>query len=68
MATYKFVAGGAVTLQLTKAEAAGLLALAKEGAEGLLTDKGAAKAYIGNASQVATAERALKALQDSTVD
>lgn len=63
MATYKIVARGAVTLHLTKAEAAGLAALAEEGAEGLLTDKAAARTYIGNGSQIAAAERSLVLMQ-----
>jgi hypothetical protein len=51
-----------LTLVLTLAQARGLLALAGEGREGLLTDAEAAKAYVGNPSQQAAAERGYHAL------
>lgn len=46
-----------VVLELTFSEANGLLALASEGKEGLLTDKEAAKAYVGTKAQQDAAVR-----------
>lgn len=43
----------------TQLELAGLVAIADEGAEGLLTDPKAAKSYIGNGAAIAAARRAL---------
>lgn len=59
------VAGRTVALLLTPAEARALATLAGEGAEGMLEDKAAAAAYIGNAHAQAAARRALQALQDA---
>ena len=50
-------------LFLSHAEARGLLALAEEGAQGLLTDPSAAKAYIGPKPSVEAAQRALETLR-----
>jgi hypothetical protein len=55
-----------VTLKLTDAEARGLLVLADEGAEGLLTNAEAAHDYIGPPASIAAAVRALNLLRDAT--
>ena len=52
---------GDVVLVMSFVEARGLRALADEGAEGLLTNPPAAKAYIGNKAAQDAAERALGA-------
>lgn len=52
-----------LTLTLTLAQARGLLALAGEGKEGLLTDPEAAKAYLGTHGQQQAAVRAYDALE-----
>jgi hypothetical protein len=54
---------GDVVLVLSELEAKGLLALAGEGAEGLLTDAAAARGYIGNKAAVKAAARAYDALK-----
>ena len=55
-----------VVLRLTPLEAAGLYALADEGASGLFTDEQAARGYIGDARAVKAAERALYKLRDAS--
>jgi hypothetical protein len=59
---------GNVTLTLTHAEVKGLLAFANEGAEGLTSDAAALRAYVGTASQVMAAERALQALRAAAIN
>lgn len=54
-----------VTMVLTGAEARALLVLANEGAEGLLTDSAAARAYLGSPQAVASAVRALELLREA---
>lgn len=54
--------GDRFVLELTRAEGVALFTLAGEGAEGLLTDATAGKAYIGDGKAVAAANRALRAL------
>lgn len=49
-----------IILVFTELELAGLSAIASEGAEGLLTDAAASRAYIGDRHAVAAAKRALK--------
>lgn len=49
-------------LVLTEREANGLLALAGEGAEGLLNDADASKGYIGSKKDIQAARDALNAL------
>lgn len=61
--SYSITPSGDVVLVLSRAQARGLLAFAGEGAEGLLADKGAAKAYIGARPAVVAAESALEALR-----
>lgn len=52
-------------LVLTAAEAKALAMLASEGAEGLLNDAAAARAYLGGPPAVQAAQRALAALQSA---
>ena len=66
MATHAITPSGDVILVLTKAEAKGLLALADEGAAGLLTDPRSARSYIGGPPAVEAAKRALQALNNAS--
>jgi hypothetical protein len=50
-------------LELTKTEARALLAIADEGALGLLNDKEAARAYVGTKAAQDAAERTLQKLR-----
>ena len=51
-----------IILELTPSEARGLWALAGEGAEGILTDEGAARDFIGNHAQQEAARRGYEKL------
>jgi hypothetical protein len=65
MASFINTPAGDVVLVLSKAEAIGLRQLADEGAEGLLNDAAAARAYLGRPSQVQAAERALATIKSA---
>jgi hypothetical protein len=54
-----------ITLKLTRLQAKGLLACAGDGAEGLLTDETAAKAYVGGPKAQQAAEEALQLLRSA---
>lgn len=66
MASSLITPAGEVILVLSKAEAAGLAALAGEGAAGLLNDASAARGFIGSPAQVRAAERALAELEGAS--
>jgi hypothetical protein len=51
-----------IRIELSEAEARALLACAGEGFEGLATDDGAAKTYLGGKRGIDAAERAMKKL------
>lgn len=53
-----------IRLELTEAEARALLSCAGEGFEGLATDDGAAKAYLGGKRGIDAAERAIEKLKN----
>ncbi len=62
MAEFVITPNGDAVLALTKSEAQGLRAIAHAGGEGLFNDAAAGRAYIGTATQIEAARRALDAL------
>lgn len=63
MAEHIKIPRGDVVIVLSVAEAKGLEMLASEGAEALLTDEAAARAYIGSKTAVEAAKRAHEELR-----